>query len=316
MTRAAAKRLRRALRRPFEWLGIGLGLALFVPLPRRALFAVADFISAVFWLCDRKGRRHAEANLAVLFAARPLSGRRRRLVIRRSYRNMARSVAYAFWTFRHARARAAATGEMDARAKAFLAANRPAVTVSAHLGCWEILSQLALLEGHAMMSVAKDVGSPAMTRLLMRARRSVGQEIVSARGAFRPLLAGIRAGKSLGLLVDQAVRPADGGQWVRFCGRPHPVSAAPAFFAAKAKAPILVAWARPLKGARYRCEFVAAHSAEEARDVWGATQAVLADLERVIRRHPSAWALNYNCFRKHPTAAELAQLEKREAEAR
>jgi lauroyl/myristoyl acyltransferase len=202
---------------------------------------------------------------------------------------------------------------MSEAGKAFLAANRPAVTVSGHIGCWEILSQLAFLEGHPMMSVAKDIGTGGMTKMLMKARTSIGQEIVHADGAFRPLMEGLKNGKSLGLLVDQIVKTKDGGIWVRFFGRPHPVSAAPAFFAAKGKAPIVVAWSRPLKDGRYRCEVVDVIPAAEARDIWGTTQRCLRDLERVIRRHPSCWVLNYNCFRKQPTEKELAELLKREA---
>ena len=156
---------------------------------------------------------------------------------------------------------------MSEAGKAFLAANRPAVTVSGHIGCWEILSQLAFLEGHPMMSVAKDIGTGGMTKMLMKARTSIGQEIVHADGAFRPLMEGLKNGKSLGLLVDQIVKTKDGGIWVRFFGRPHPVSAAPAFFAAKGKAPIVVAWSRPLKDGRYRCEVVDVIPAAEARDI-------------------------------------------------
>ena len=69
--------------------------------------------------------------------------RRERLILRRSYRNMARSIGHAFWTCRNARARVEAAGEMSAAGKAWLAANNPTVTVSGHIGCWEILSQLA-----------------------------------------------------------------------------------------------------------------------------------------------------------------------------
>lgn len=166
-----------------------------------------------------------------------------------------------------------------------------------------------------MMSVAKDIGTAGMTKLLMRARRSIGQEIVHADGAFRPLMRGIKDGKSLGLLVDQVVRPEDGGVWVRFWGRPMPVSAAPAFFAAKGKAPVAVAWSRPLKNGHYRCEVVATYPPEAARDVWGLTQACLRDLERVIRRHPSCWVLNYRYFRKTPKEVEREQLLEREAKA-
>ena len=152
--------------------------------------------------------------------------------------------------------------------------------------------------------------------LITGAGGSIGQEIVPAAGAFKPLMAGIRSGKSLGLLVDQKVSPEDGGMWVRFCGRPVPVSAAPAFFAAKAKAPIVVAWSRPLSSGRYRCEVVDVVSPEEARDVWATTQRCAADIERIVRRHPSRWLLNYNMYGIRPFEKDVEALVAREAKAR
>ena len=306
--RADAKKLKRTLRRPFEWLGIGLGIAIISNLPRKAMLGLCDFISAVMYRFDKKGRLRSLANLRVIRGKIKSDGIVRpaetynptvaeEKIIRRSYRNMARTVGHAFWTCRNAIERVKEAGEMSETGRKFLAVNKPAVTVSGHIGCWEILSQLALLEGHRMMSVAKDIGTGGMTKLLMKARTSIGQEIVHADGAFRPLMQGLKDGKSLGLLVDQVVDLKDGGVWVKFFGVPIPVSAAPAFFSAKGKAPIVVAWSRPLKDGRYRCEIVATYGSEAARDIRGMTQRCISDLERVIRRHPSAWVLNYNYFR-------------------
>lgn len=308
MKKLTLKVLKRAFRRPFEWLGIGLGLLVFSNLSRKWMLRVCDFVSAVMYRFDKKGRCRSLANLRVVLGKiksegivrpekvyNPSSAEEK--IIRRSYRNMARTVGHAFWTSRNAIERVKSAGEMSVAGKRFLAENNPAVTVSGHIGCWEILSQLALLEGHKMMSVAKDIGTGGMTKLLMKARTSIGQEIVHADGAFRPLMQGLKEGKSLGLLVDQVVKPKDGGVWVKFFGVPIPVSAAPAFFSAKGKAPIVVAWSRPLKDGRYRCEIVATYKPEEARDIRGMTQRCISDLERVIRRHPSAWVLNYNYFK-------------------
>ena len=305
------KKLKRTLRRPFEWLGVLLGILIFSNLPRRWMLGVSDFVSAVMYRFDDKGRRRSLANLRVITGKIKSDGILRRVevynptkaeekIIRRSYRNMARTVGHAFWACRNALKRVKAAGEMSAVGKRFLAENKPAVTVSGHIGCWEILSQLALLEGHPMMSVAKDIGTSGMTRLLMKARTSIGQEIVHADGAFRPLMQGLKDGKSLGLLVDQVVDLKDGGVWVKFFGVPITVSAAPAFFSAKGKAPIVVAWSRPLKDGRYRCEIVATYKSEDARDIRGMTQRCICDLERIIRRHPSCWVLNYNFFRNVP----------------
>lgn len=308
--RAARKKVKRLLALPFEWLGILLALAIIVPLPHCLMLRMCDLISSVYHACDRKGRKIAAINLALI--APRLSEKSARLIIRRAYRNMTRSVGHAFWTCLNARRRVERVGEINEKIKNFLLVNKPAVTVSAHLGCWEILSQLAYLNGHSMMSVAKDIGTPAMTKLLMRARRSIGQEIVHAEGAFKALMNGIRAGKSLGLLVDQRVSPSDGGIWIRFLSRPMPVSAAPAFFSAKTKSPIIIAWSRPLKNGRYRCEYIASYSPEESRDIWLQTQRCASDLERVIKRHPSCWILNYDYFCYAPTPKMLAELVNRE----
>lgn len=322
------RKCRRVLIRPFEWLGIGLGWLILTNLPHRALMGLCDFMSAVMYVFDHRGRCRSLENLRIVRGtckgtegttafdpdrAKYLPSRQERLIIRRSYRNMARTIGHIFWTCRKAKERAASVGEMSEEGKAFLRANHPAVTVSAHLGCWEILSQLAYLEGHQMMSVAKRIGTDGMTQMLMKARKSIGQEIVPADGAFRPLMKGIREGRSLGLLVDQKVDPENGGVWIRFMGRPLPVSAAPAFFSAKARVPIAVAWSRPLRGGRYRCEVIDIIQPEEARDMWGTTQRCAHDLERVIRRHPSCWVLNYNYYREPVTEEVLQELAKREA---
>ena len=321
------RKLKNRLLVPFEWIGIGFGLCIIPWLSRRALFGLCDFLSAIMYFFDRRGKRRALRNLRIArggaadilsevafdpdrvkYDPTPAEAR----IIRRSYRNMCRTVGYAFWTCFRAKARCAETGIMGEEGRSFLAANRPAVTVSGHIGCWEILSQLAFLEGHRMMSVAKNIGTGGMTALLMRARRSIGQEIVPAEGAFRPLLQGIRDGKSLGLLVDQSVSPKRGGIWVRFLGLPIAVSAAPAFFAAKGKVPIIVAWSRPLKDGRYRCEAVDTITAGEARDIWATTQRIAADLERIVRRHPSCWVLNYNFFSNRPLPKDLQTLKERD----
>ena len=325
------KRIRRMLLVPIEWIGIAVAFCVIPWLSRRVLWGCCDFLSAVMYRFDRRGKRRALENLHILLGrATVIEGTkaynpdravycptaREEKIIRRSYRNMARAVGYAFWTIFGARRKCAEAGVVSARVKEFLAANRPAVTVSGHIGCWEILSQLAFLEGHRMMSVAKDIGTGGMTALLMAARRSIGQEIVPADGAFKPLMQGLKDGKSLGLLVDQHVSPRKGGIWIRIFGKPMPVSAAPAFFAAKVRVPVIVAWSRPLKDGRYLCDFIRTYDVEQARDIWGLTQSIASDLERVIRRHPSCWVLNYNYFKQMPTEDELNALSARESKQR
>lgn len=300
---------------PVEWFGIGIALCVIPWLPRRGLFCLCDVLSALMYLFDRRGKRRALENLRIIRGTcTGLEGtfdfdpdkadynptRAERLVIRRSYRNSTRAVAYIIWTCVRPKARSKAACVVDERALQFLAENNPAVTVSGHIGLWEVLPHVVCRAGHRVLSVSKEIGMGGLTYFLRRMRRSIGQEIVFSKGAFKPLMQGILAGKSLGLLVDQSVSRKKGGIWITLFGRPFAASPAPAFFAAKAKRPVIVAWSRPLKNGRYRCEFLAAHAPEEARDIRGLTQKIADELAAVIRRHPSCWILNYNYYSNKP----------------
>ncbi len=307
------KQIKRKIRRPFEWLGIYLGILIFSNVSHKTLFRICDFVSAVGFRFDSYGRELSRQNLRIVLGDARLTPKREEIILRRSYRNMMRTLGHVFWTSRDALKRSRNVAALSKECREFLDANQPSITVSCHMGCWEVLSQLVYLDGHKIVSVAKDIGSKGMTELLMKSRRSLGQQIVPAEGAFLPLMQGLKEGAYVGLLVDQVVSPKNGGAWVRFFGRPVPVSVAPAFLCAKTHVPIIVAWSRPLKDGTYRCEFINSYEWRKGLDVWGLTQDMIHDLERIIRRHPSCWVLNYRYFRNKPEETDLAQLEARES---
>ena len=101
------RKLKSKLLVPFEWIGIGLAMCVIPWLPRRALFGLCDFLSALMYFFDRRGKRRALENLRILrgkgadiFAEIRYDPDRAKYdpapaeekVIRRSYRNMSRSV--------------------------------------------------------------------------------------------------------------------------------------------------------------------------------------------------------------------------------
>ena len=148
-----------------------------------------------------------------------------------------------------------------------------------------------------MLSVAKQIGSPEMTAHLIRLRSTIGQQLVPAEGALRPLLNALKHGTSIGLLIDQHTNVWEGGAWVDLFGVPAGISMAPAALARKTKTPIIFAWSRPLKDGRYRIEpgELFPHN-PNVGDAERAQQLASA-FERVIRRHPSLWCLNYRRWR-------------------
>ena len=291
-----AKKVYRWLRRPLEWFLIWLGLVIIPPLSLQRLLKLSRFVADCAYAADSRGKAIACANLRLMFGSR-MTPARERALIRRSYRNMARVLVNVFWMSRNTRARMAdqvcfAPGVLEA-----LRLHQPAVTVSAHLGNWEILSQACVANGIPMLSVAKQIGSTEMTARLIRLRSTIGQQLVPAEGALRPLLRALRDGVSVGLLIDQHTDIWDGGAWVTLFGVPAGISMAPAALSRKTKTPIIFAWSRPLKDGRYRIEPGQVFPHDPHISDADRAQQLASAFERVIRRHPSLWCLNYRRWR-------------------
>ncbi|MDX9866499.1 MAG: lysophospholipid acyltransferase family protein [Kiritimatiellia bacterium] len=296
MAKKKTRTLYRRLRRPFEWCAVWVALAVIPRLSLRRLLRLSRWIADAAWLFDCRGTAIARANLAVMFGTR-MTPRRERALIRGAYRNMARVLVNVFWLSRDARARVLDQVAFDPSVLEILRAAHPAITVSAHFGNWEILSQACVAHGIPMMSVAKEIGSPEMTAHLIRLRSTLGQEIVPAEGAIRPLISALRQGKSIGLLIDQHTHLWEGGAWVSLFGIPAGISLTPAALALKLNRPVLFAWSRPLHDGRYRIEPGELFLSEPGLDAAALTQRIAAAFERVIRKHPSFWCLNYRRWR-------------------
>ena len=285
------------MRRPLEWLGIRVAQAIIPRLPLRVVIPLADLISALAPVFDRRGEKIAKANLRLMFGAR-LTPARERVIIRRSYRTMMRTILNLFWLLRDTRERILAQVEFAPGALDRVRRFQPAVMLSAHLGNWELVAQGGVAHGIPILCVAKQIGSAAMSDLLTRQRVLIGQEIIPVEGAVRPLIKMLKGGKSVGLLVDQHMAISEGGTWCAFFGLPVCVSMTPATLARKLEIPIMFVWARPIKAARYRieCSDVFLPDSTVADPV--RTQQLSDAIERVIRRHPSYWCLTYRRWRQ------------------
>lgn len=282
----------RKTRRPAEWFLIWLGQLLIPPLSPRGVLRLARVIADLCYLFDGRGKAVARANLRLMFGGR-LTPARERAVIRGSYRNMARTLLNIFWMSRDTLARMNAQVSFAPGVLEAVRAARPAITVSAHFGNWEILSQACVAGGVPMLSVAKEIGSPELTARLTRLRSSIGQQIVPAEGALRALMSALKHGTSVGLLIDQHTHEWEGGAWVTLFGVPAGISVAPAALARKLGLAIVFAWSRPLKDGRYRIEPGEVFLPDPQLDDQARTQQLARAFERVIRKHPSLWCLNY-----------------------
>jgi len=296
MAQKRIKKIYRHLRKPFEWFLVWLGEMIIPPLSLSGLLRFSRWIGDIAYTFDRQGRAIAHANLKLIFGKR-ITLPRERAITRRAYRNMARVLMNIFWMSRDTLKRLQQTVTFSPCVLEELRARQPAITVSAHIGNWEILSQACVSKGIPMMSVAKTTGSDELTARLTRFRSTIGQQIVPSEGAVRHLMQALKHGTSIGLLIDQHTHVWQGGAWVKLFGIPAGISLVPAALSRKFQVPIIFAWSRPYKDGRYRIEPGQIFSPAPQQDDTATTQEIARAFERVIRKHPSLWCLNYRRWR-------------------
>ncbi|MFO7936561.1 MAG: lysophospholipid acyltransferase family protein [Kiritimatiellia bacterium] len=296
MSQKKYKTIRRMLRRPFEWTGIYLASLIIPCLTLRGCDRLAACIAHFGMFLMKRDKAIASANLKVIYGNH-ISPYREKVIIYHSFRNMSAVLVKLFWISRKSRRRIEQMNIIDTQTKAVLKPTRPAIYLSAHIGNWEILSQCCILHGVPIVSVAKNIGSTAMTRRLRKIRSCIGQKIVSTDGALKYLVTALKNNSSLGLLIDQHTSLKAGGTWLKFFGISVDVSISPATLARKLNLPIIVAWSRPLKNGHYRIEHLKTFEPDPLIDDRTRSQEIMNLFEKVIRRHPSFWTLNYRRWR-------------------
>lgn len=286
------------MRVPFEKAGVTIACTLIPRLSLKTIMRLSRIMAAMAFIFDRYGRKVAEANLEII-AGRKLSKKRKRVLVIGAYRNMTRVLLMIFWLLKDTAERVKQTVKISPELLKALSDAHPAVTVSAHLGNWESLTQACEINGFHMVSVAKNVKGKGFTDRLLEARRKIGQEIVPAEGALKHLFKAIKNGHSVGLLIDQHVEMRDGGIWIDFFGLKACISQSAAMLAKRFNRPIVFGWSRPLKDGCFSCELgkVFPETDTDAGNEKLRTIKIAKEFEHVIKLHPSLWCINYRRWR-------------------
>lgn len=166
--------------------------------------------------------------------------------------------------------------------------------LSAHVGLWEIAAYPPGIYGGPLHVVGRPLDNPLLDRHLVRARARYGNELISKRGAVRPMIRLLSRGSRVGILIDQRARPAE-GIWVPFFGQPSYTTPVLAHLALRTGAPVVPIFGYPLAKGRYRIVLREAIGPEAVEDLEGEeavaelTRRYLAACEEEIREHPEMW---------------------------
>lgn len=168
---------------------------------------------------------------------------------------------------------------------------KPVVLVSGHLANFEVMAAVIMAAGVPCQVTYRAANNPYVDALIRQSRERYGIKLFAPKGdGTRELMAGMKRGESIALLVDQKYSQ---GPEVEFFGQPVNASPGAARLALKFGTVMQPLSVTRLPGVRFR---VTAHepiavpdTGDKAADVVTGIQAVNRFVEERVREHPVDW---------------------------
>ncbi|MGH9600323.1 MAG: lysophospholipid acyltransferase family protein [Terracidiphilus sp.] len=173
-----------------------------------------------------------------------------------------------------------------------------------HLGAWELSSFYHSLMGHPMGMVIRRLDNRRLDAWVNRIRCLHGNHIYHKDDFGRGLLASMRAGAPVGILMDTNMTPPQGA-FVRFFGIPACTATGLAHVARKTGAAVLpgfMLWepAERRYVLHFGPEIEMPHTANVAEDILEGTERCTAAIESWIRRYPDQWLWIHRRWKTRP----------------
>jgi len=177
-----------------------------------------------------------------------------------------------------------------------------ALILTAHLGNWELLTLAPALTGYPLTVVARALDSATADAWADRLRRTAGVEVVDKRAALRPVLAALKAGRLVGILLDQNTSRRE-GVFVPFFGRLASTSRAMAVLALRTRTPVVPAFARRVVPGRHVIAVGPPLALPEGSDeaaIRELTARCTSVIEAAVRATPEQWLWAHDRWRTRP----------------
>ncbi|MFN0063046.1 MAG: lysophospholipid acyltransferase family protein [Myxococcaceae bacterium] len=177
------------------------------------------------------------------------------------------------------------------------------VLVTAHLGSWEMLGRRIGLTCHPMSAVARVAPDPLTTRWIerVRARANVRTLWRGAEGSARGMLATLRGGGILTMLIDQDTKVQS--FFVPFFGRLASTPRAAADLALRTGAAVATGFCFWVAPGRYRLEVreqLVMRTDDAEADAARLTGQLTHAIEAAIRRAPEQWVWMHRRWKTQP----------------
>jgi KDO2-lipid IV(A) lauroyltransferase len=267
----------------------------------RASQRVGRAIGSLAWTLSRRDRRRALDHLALAYPNLPEAERRR--LARGCFRHLGTVLGECLHLSHRDCAFVGSVVEILGfeEIEKVRREGRPLVLFTGHCGNWELLGAAVNCRGVGMVVVARSLDEPEQQEMLAGLRARFGTPTIErgGEGAVRQLLATLRKGGALGMLIDQDSGKMD-GVWVPFFGRPSFTPVGAAKIALKQKAAVVPVFIERLTDGRHRVRFQP--PLELPDDPEAATAVMTAKIEEQVRRLPEQWVWMHRRWRRQPAA--------------
>ena len=176
--------------------------------------------------------------------------------------------------------------------------------LTAHFGAWELSAFAHSLHGHRVNIVMRPMDNPYLDGMLQSYRTMHGNKVVPKDDFVRGLLAAMKGGETVGILMDTNMTPPQ-GVFVDFFGIPACTASGLARIALRTDAAVVpgfTVWDESLR--KYRLHFDPAlelvRTGDLEADIVTNTQKFTKVIEDYVRRYPEQWLWVHRRWKTRP----------------
>jgi KDO2-lipid IV(A) lauroyltransferase len=186
-----------------------------------------------------------------------------------------------------------------------MAQARGLVLVSVHFGNWDLAAG-ALARRYPVNVIVDSFSSSRVDEAINQRRHALGLKVIPIEKAVKRTASALRRNEVVAFLVDKPVEGDEGVQ-VSFFGEPARIPGGAGYFAARLKAPLIVAFAWRNPDRSFSAKVLPPISTEG--DVGAIMQRITTATEQTIREQPEHWFMFRRMWAAEASSPAAAQLE-------
>jgi len=273
-------------------------------LPRPLARAVGIAFGQTIYLLHGKLRRVGMRNLALAFPEKSVGERRK--IVRQVFTSLGRQFAEVCLFPKYTRENVNRTVTYDGYENFDRASQRGkgVLFLTGHVGGWELSAFAHSLYGHPLHFVMRPLDNPYLDALVRRYRTMHGNTPILKDDPARELLRAMKAGATVGILMDTNMTPPE-GVFVDFFGIPACTASGLARIALRTDAAVVpgfTIWDPILR--KYRLRFDPAvpliRTGNNDADIVANTAQFTKVIEEVVRRYPDQWLWVHRRWKTRP----------------